>query len=104
VGEKLGDTDPNPAVCGLPDRLSVYRHSSHQAAEELVYLGADGAGELFRSGGATGYPYQDLLKWLVAGLVGGLLLLAALPAVINHIRNPPIAVADDSPDQPPGPG
>lgn len=102
VGEKVGETEPNPAVCGLPERLPVYRHAGHQATEEVVYLVDGGTAELFRSGGSTGYPYLDLLKWLVLVLVIGILLLAAAPAIVNHLRHPPIAVNDDN-EQPPGP-
>ncbi|MEA2646028.1 MAG: hypothetical protein QOE92_1111 [Chloroflexota bacterium] len=91
VGDVVGETDPNPATCGLPDRLSVRGHTGHPASEEVVYV-IDGRNELFRSGGSTGYPYQDLVRWLVVALVAGIILFAALPAVINHIRNPPIGV------------
>jgi hypothetical protein len=90
VGEEVGSTDPNPAVCGLPDRLKVYRHTGHNTSDEVVYYLSPTQAEVFRSGGQTGYPLQDLLKWAVVVLVVGILLFAALPAVIAHLRQPPI--------------
>jgi hypothetical protein len=92
VGEQVGTTDPNPAACGLPDRLTVLRHKGHNTSEEVVHYVSPGQAELFRSGGQTGYPYQNLLKWLVLALVVGIVLFAAVPAIIGHVRQPPIEV------------
>jgi hypothetical protein len=92
VGELVGTTDPNPAQCGLPDRLQVYRHRGHDTGDEVVFYVAPQQAEVFRSGGATGFPFQDVLKWLVLLLVIGILLFAVLPAVFGHMRNPPIAL------------
>ncbi|MDP9325493.1 MAG: hypothetical protein M3O87_03035 [Candidatus Dormibacteraeota bacterium] len=94
VGEEVGATDPNPAVCGLPDRLKVYRHTGHNTSEEVVYHVTPAQAEVFRSSGQTGYPLQDLLKWVVLALVVGIVLFAALPAVLAHLRQPPIEVGD----------
>lgn len=108
VGESVGTTDPNPAQCGLPDRLQVYRHKGHGTTEEVVFYVAPQQAEVFRSAGATGFPFQDVLKWLVLALVVGILLFALLPAVLGHLRSPPIQVGDrdtgepDPGDDPPG--
>ena len=92
VGAQVGTTDPNPAACGLPDRLNVYRHAGHNTSDEVLYYVSPGQAELFRSGGQTGYPYQDLIRWLVLALAIGILLFAALPALIAHLRQSPIEV------------
>jgi hypothetical protein len=91
VGPMVGETDPDPARCGLPDGRPVYRHSGHSSADEVVYRTPAGA-ELFHSAGATGFPMQDLVKWLVLALVLGILLFAAVPAILAHVRQPPIEV------------
>jgi hypothetical protein len=100
VGPPAGETDPNPTHCGLPDRLTVYRHVGHPSTEEVVYYTSPGQAELFRSGGQTGFPMQGMLKWLVLLLVIGILLFAALPALLAHLRQPPIEVGggDDPQD------
>ena len=97
VGPRLGETDPNPAHCGLPDRLAVFRHAGHSSADEIIYRRAGGVNELFRSAGSTGFPMQDTVKWLVLALVVGILVFAAFPAIMAHVRQPPIEVgrADD---------
>lgn len=92
VGVKVGETDPNPAHCGLPDRLSVYRHVGHNTTEEVVYYPSPGQAELFRSGGDTGFPMQSMLRWVVLALVVGILVFAAVPAIMAHLRQPPIEV------------
>jgi hypothetical protein len=92
VGPRVGETDPNPAHCGLPDRLSVYRHVGHNTTEEVVYYPSPGQAELFRSGGDTGFPMQSMLRWLVLVLVVGILVFAAVPAILAHLRQPPIEV------------
>lgn len=92
VGPKVGETDPNPAHCGLPDRLSVYRHSGHNTTEEVVYHVIPDQPELFRSGGDTGFPMQSMLRWLVLLLAVGILGFAAFPAIFAHLRQPPIEV------------
>jgi hypothetical protein len=101
VGEEVGLTDPNPADCGLPDRLTVLRHKGHNTSEEVVYFVAPGQAELFRTGGQTGYPYQDLLKWLVLLLVVGVVLFAVVPAIVGHVRQPPIEVGRSEDDDEP---
>ncbi|MFN2464014.1 MAG: hypothetical protein ABR573_08960 [Candidatus Dormibacteria bacterium] len=97
VGPRVGETDPNPARCGLPDRILVFRHVGHRTSDEVVYRKPGGGAELFRAAGATGFPMQDTVKWLVLALVVGILLFAALPATMAHVRQPPIEVgrADD---------
>lgn len=92
VGVKVGETDPNPAHCGLPDRLSVYRHVGHNTTDEVVYYLSPGQAELFRSGGDTGFPMQSMLRWAVLALVVGILVFAALPAIMAHLRQPPVEV------------
>jgi hypothetical protein len=92
VGPKVGETDPNPALCGLPDRLNVYRHTGHNTTEEVVYYISAGQPELFRSGGDTGFPMQSMLRWLVLVLAIGILAFAAVPAILAHLRQPPVEV------------
>jgi hypothetical protein len=99
VGPQVGSTDPNPAHCGLPDRLPVYRHVGHNSSAEVVSYLEPGRGEVFRSAGSTGFPFQSVLRWLVLLLVVGILLFAALPAIVAHLRQPPVEVGTD--DQPP---
>jgi hypothetical protein len=96
----VGTTDPNPAACGLPDHLSVFRHNGHNTSDEVIYYLSTAQPELFRSAGSTGFPYQDLLRWLVLALAVGILLFAALPALIAHVRQPPINVGAGDDDVP----
>ena len=100
VGAAAGVTDPNPVVCGIPDRLTVYQHRGHNATQEVVYREPDGRLELFRSAGDTGFPLQGLVRWLVLGLVVVILLFAALPAILGHMRQPPLG---GGPGDEPGP-
>lgn len=98
VGPSLGETDPNPAHCGLPDRLQVYRHTGHNSSEEVVYRRSTGEAELFRSAGSTGFPMQGVVKWLVLVLVIGIIGFAAFPAIRAHLRQPPIEVGSSDED------
>ena len=105
VGEQVGTTDPNPAQCGLPDRLPVYRHNGRNSSDEVVFR-LDGRPEVFRSAGATGFPFSGLLPWLVLLLVIGIALFGVAPALMGHMRRPPIGFGGgsgpDDPDAPPG--
>jgi hypothetical protein len=98
IGRAAGETDPNPTHCGIPDRVTVYQHVGHPSTTEVVYRRPDGAGELFRSAGESGFPAQNLVKWLVAALAAGILIFAALPALLGHLRRPPIEVGSDKTD------
>lgn len=98
VGPSLGETDPNPAHCGLPDRLTVYRHTGHSSSDEVVFRRPSGEAELFRSAGSTGFPMQDVVKWLVLALVVGILVFAAFPAIRAHLREPPTEVGSADED------
>lgn len=98
VGAAVGETDPNPAHCGLADRLTVYRHTGHRSSDEVVYRKPGGTAELFRAAGTTGFPMQDTVKWLVLVLVVGILGFAAFPAIMAHMRQPPIEVGRASDD------
>ncbi len=103
AGARAGITDPNPAYCGLQGGGAVYIHRGHPASQELLYYTVAGQAELFRSGGNTGLPAQDTVRWLVLALVVGILGFAALPAVLAHVRQPPIeggAKDDDIYDPP----
>ena len=95
VGPEVGETEPNPTRCALPDRLKVYRHNGHNTTDEVVYRGAPDTAEVFRSAGPTGFPGAGLVRWLVAALVVGILLFAAVPAILGHLRQPPVAVGRD---------
>jgi hypothetical protein len=95
VGPRVGETDPNPARCGLPDRLWVYQHVGHNPTGEVVYYPSPGQAELFRSGGDTGFPMQSMLRWLVLALVVAILVFAAGPAIMAHLRQPPIEVGGE---------
>ena len=89
-----GHHRPQPCdSAALPDRLNVYRHAGRNTSDEVLYYISPGQAELFRSGGQTGYPYQDLIRWLVLALAIGILLFAALPALIAHVRQPPIGAS-----------
>jgi hypothetical protein len=98
VGPSVGETDPNPAHCGLPDRLPVFRHLGHSSSDEVVYRRPTGEAELFRSAGSTGFPMQGVVKWLVLALVIGILAFAAFPAIRAHLRQPPIEVGRSDED------
>jgi hypothetical protein len=93
VGPAAGVTDPNAAHCGLPDRLTVYRHAGHQTAEEVVYREPNGGNEIFRAAGEAGFPLRNL-RWVVLALVLGVVLLIAVPSILAHLRQPP----EDAPD------
>jgi hypothetical protein len=84
VGPAAGVTDPNPAHCGLPDRLTVHRHAAHQTSAEVIYREPDGRNEIFRSAGAPGFPLQGLLRWFVLALVLVIVLFVAVPAILAH--------------------
>jgi hypothetical protein len=104
VGAQVGTTDPNPAQCGLPDRLPVYRHNGHSSSDEVVYR-LDGRPELFRSAGSTGFPLSGVLPWLVLLLVIGVLLFGVAPALMGHMRRPPIGFGggpSETEEKPPG--
>ena len=89
VGGPAGETDPNPAQCGILDRQAVYHHTGHLATAEVVYREPDGRSELFVSAGSAGFPLQGTIRWLVLALVIVILVFAALPALIGHLRPPP---------------
>jgi hypothetical protein len=92
VGPMVGETEPNPARCALPDRLKVYRRNGHNSNEEVVYYVDGRTAEIFRSAGVTGFPGAGLVRWLVLVLVVGILLFAAVPAILAHLRQPPVEV------------
>ncbi|HEV3232501.1 MAG TPA: hypothetical protein VG245_09640 [Candidatus Dormibacteraeota bacterium] len=94
VGSVAGVTDPDPARCGLGAGLTVLHHAGRLSTQELVYDLPDGTHELFQSAGAAGFPGQDLLRVLVVLLVVFVLGFAALPALLAHLRQPPIARGD----------
>lgn len=98
VGQKAGITDPNPAYCGLPAGVSVYAHTGHAATEEVVYYPLPGRPELFRSGGSTGLPMEATVRWLVLALVVAILVFAAVPAILAHVRQPPVEVGNKDDD------
>jgi hypothetical protein len=95
VGDAVGETDPNPTHCGIPDRVTVHRHTGHNTTTEVVYYVTPGQPELFQSGGSTGFPMQGLVRWLVLALVVGILIFAAAPAIYGHLRQPPTEIADE---------
>ena len=95
VGPQVGETEPNPTRCALPDRLKVYRHNGHNTSDEVVYKLSPDTAEVFRSAGETGFPGAGLVRWLVAALVLGIVLFAAVPAILGHLRQPPVAVGRD---------
>lgn len=95
VGDAVGETDPNPTHCGIPDRMTVHRHTGHNTTSEVVYYVTPNQPELFQSGGSTGFPMQSLVRWLVLALVVGILIFAAVPAIYGHLRQPPTEVADE---------
>ncbi|HXA42775.1 MAG TPA: hypothetical protein VNV65_07680 [Candidatus Solibacter sp.] len=91
VGPRIGETEPNPAQCAIPDRQPVYRHVGHNATDEVIAFTA-GHGEVFQSAGQTGFPGGAWLRLLVVLLVLGIILFAAAPAILGHLRQPPVAV------------
>jgi hypothetical protein len=95
VGPEVGQTEPNPTRCALPDRLTVYRHNGHNTSEEVVYRLTPDTADVFRSAGQTGFPGGGLVRWLVVVLVVGVILFAAVPAILGHLRQPPVAVGRD---------
>jgi hypothetical protein len=98
VGPGVGETEPNPAQCALPDRLKVFRHNGHNATDEVVYYLDPGTAELFRSAGQTGFPGSTLVRLLVLLLALGIVLFAAVPAILGHLRQPPVGVGRDDTD------
>jgi hypothetical protein len=98
VGPQLGETEPNPARCALPDRLKVYRHNGHNSTEEVVYYVDPTTAAVFRSAGATGFPGAGVVRWLVLALVVGIIGFAALPAILGHLRQPPVEVGRSDAD------
>jgi hypothetical protein len=92
VGPLVGETEPNPARCALPDRLKVYRHNGHNPTDEVVYYVDPNTGAVFRSAGETGFPGAALVRWLVLALVLAIILFAVLPAILAHLRQPPVEV------------
>jgi hypothetical protein len=98
VGPPVGETEPNPAQCALPDRLKVFRHNGHNTTDEVVYYLSSQTPEVFRSAGQTGFPGSTLVRVLVLILVVGIVLFAALPAILGHLRQPPVGVGRDDTD------
>jgi hypothetical protein len=98
VGPQVGETEPNPAQCALPDRLNVFRHNGNNSTDEVVYYLNPQTPELVRSAGQTGFPGSTLVKVLVLILVIGIIVYAAIPAILGHMRQPPIGVGPDDTD------
>jgi hypothetical protein len=98
VGPQVGETEPNPARCALPDRLRVFRHNGHNTTDEVIYYLNSQTPETFRSAGQTGFPGSTLVRVLVLVLVAGIILFAALPAILGHLRQPPVGVGRDDTD------
>jgi hypothetical protein len=98
VGPQVGETEPNPAQCALPDRLKVFRHNGHNTTDEVVYYLQPQTPEVFRSAGQTGFPGSTLVRVLVLILVVGIILFAAVPAIVGHLRQPPVGVGRDDTD------
>jgi hypothetical protein len=98
VGPQLGETEPNPARCALPDRLKVYRHNGHNSTDEVVFYVDSQTATVFRSAGETGFPGAGLVRWLVVALVVGILAFAAVPAILAHLRQPPVEVGRSDTD------
>jgi hypothetical protein len=76
----------------------VFRHNGHNTTEEVVYYLSSEAPEVFRSAGQTGFPGSTLVRALVLILVLGIVLFAALPAILGHLRQPPVGVGRDDTD------
>ncbi|MGI8609595.1 MAG: hypothetical protein ACR2MY_10285 [Candidatus Dormibacteria bacterium] len=98
AGPTAGITDPNPAYCGLSGGGTVYLHRGHPPADEVLYYTVAGQAELFKSAGSTGLPMQATVRWLVLALVVGILGFAALPAILAHVRQPPLGVGSKGDD------
>lgn len=98
AGQRAGITDPNPAYCGLPPGGAVYAHRGHPPKDEVLYYTVTGQAELFRTAGSTGLPMQDTVRWLVLALVVGILGFAAVPAILAHVRQPPLEVGNKDDD------
>jgi hypothetical protein len=98
VGPQVGETEPNPAHCALPDRLKLFRHNGHNTTDEVVCYLSSQTPEVFRSAGQTGFPGSTLVRVLVLILVVGIVLFAALPAILGHLRQPPVGVGRDDTD------
>jgi hypothetical protein len=98
VGPQVGETEPNPAQCALPDRLKIFRHNGHGSTDEVIYYLDPRTPEVFRSAGQTGFPGSTLVRVLVLLLVAGILLFAAAPAILGHLRQPPVGVGRDDTD------
>jgi hypothetical protein len=95
VGPQVGETEPNPARCALPDRLKVYRYNGHNTTDAVAYPVSPDRAEIFASAGQTGFPGSGLVRGLVAALVLGIILFAVVPAILGHLRQPPVAVGRD---------
>ena len=91
IGPRIGETEPNPAQCAIPDRQPVYRDGGHNATDEVIAFTA-GRAEVFQSAGQTGFPGGAWLRVLVLLLVLGIILFAVAPAILGHLRQPPVAV------------
>ena len=91
VGPRIGETEPNPAQCAIPDRTAVFSHVGHNSSDEVI-ASTPVPGEIFRSAGQTGFPGGSLLRGLVLVLVAGIIVFAAVPAILGHLRQPPVAV------------
>lgn len=91
VGPMIGETEPSPARCAIPDRRPVHSHIGRNPTDEVISLTPGGA-EVFRSAGQTGFPGGSLLRALVLLLVAGIIIFAAAPAILGHLRQPPVAV------------
>lgn len=92
AGPVVGYTEPDPARCGLPPGLPVHRHGSNLTTAQVLRPLPGGGYELFQSAGSGGFPGQGLLRLAVLLLVVFVLLFAALPALVTHLRRPPIEV------------
>ena len=97
AGSQAGITDPNPAYCGIQGGETVFAHRGHIASQEVLY-GSGSDLEVFRSAGSTGLPAQGTVRWLVLALVVAILGFAAIPAILAHVRQPPIEVGDKNDD------
>lgn len=92
IGPNVGVTEPNPAKCGMELGRPVYKHANRPTTQEVVYRLPDGSAELFVSAGETGLPSQNLVRVLVLILALVIIIFALLPAILGHMRRPPIEV------------
>jgi hypothetical protein len=76
----------------------MFRHNGHNTSDEVVYYFNSQTPEVFRSAGQTGFPGSTLVRVLVLVLVVGIVLFAALPAILGHLRQPPVGVGRDDTD------